>query len=103
MTALEKWTANLAVNLKELAEIEQVAYKTACRWAKDPAFPRVGRFVRKKDFLKWWKGKVAHPAKASHRPPPADCISREQSPSCGLPIALPPKAARLRDAIASHS
>lgn len=103
MTPEDKWRDNLPMNLKELAESQKVAYKTACRWAEDDSFPRVGRLVRRADFLKWWKGKVGCLGKASRRPRTDDCISREQSQKSGSLTALPPKAARLRGAILSHS
>jgi predicted DNA-binding transcriptional regulator AlpA len=99
----EKWEADLPLNLKELSEVQGVSYKTAVRWASDSAFPRVGRLVRRRDFLKWWKDKATHPSKASHRPRTDDCKSRAPLPSCDLLASLPMKAARLRDAIASHS
>lgn len=103
MTATEKWKGNLPMNIKELAESQKVAYKTACRWAADPSFPRVGRLVRRADFLKWWKGKAEHPSTASHHQPKVGCKSGEQFQTSGSPVAWPRKAARMRDAIASHS
>lgn len=103
MNALQKWEADLPLNLKELAESQRVSYKTAVRWASDSSFPRVGRLVRKKDFLQWWKKKAELPAKASRRPHPDDCKSREQSPTSGSLAALPLKAARLLGEVASHS
>ncbi len=102
-TAAEKWEADLPLNLKELSEAQGVSYKTAVRWASDSEFPRVGRLVRRRDFLKWWKDKAAHPSKASHRPPTVGCKSHAPLPSCDSQGALPPKAARLRDAIVSRS
>ena len=103
MTASEKWDAGLPVNLRELSEIQGVSYKTALRWAADESFPRVGRLLMKQDFFRWWKAKASHPSKASHHQPTAGCKSHEQSLTSGSPAALPPKAARLLDAISSHS
>lgn len=103
MTATQKWEADLPLNLKELAAAQAVCYKTAVRWAADPTFPRVGRLVRKKDFLQWWRKKAELPAKASRRPQTDGCKSHEQSPSCDSLAALPPKAARLLGEVASHS
>ena len=103
MTATQKWEADLPLNLKELAAAQAVCYKTAVRWASDPTFPRVGRLVRKRDFLKWWKSKAELPAKASHRPQTGDCRSREQSPTSDSLAALPLKAERLLGEVASHS
>ena len=102
-TATEKWEGNLPLNLKELADAQCVSYKTAVRWASDLSFPRVGRLVRPQDFLRWWKDRASHPSKASHHPRSADCKPREQSLTSDSLTALPPRAARLRDAIASHS
>ncbi len=103
MTALQKWEADLPLNLKELAASQAVCYKTAVRWASDPTFPRVGRLVRKKDFLQWWKKKAELPAKASHHLRKGDCKSHEQSPTSGSLASLPPRAARLLGEVGSHS
>ena len=101
-SAVEKWEAGLPVNLKELSEIQCVSYKTAVRWAADGTFPRVGRLLMKQDFLRWWKQKAQRPDTASHHQPPVGCKPRGQHPKNDSPNAWPPKAARLRDAIASR-
>jgi hypothetical protein len=103
MTLSEKWDAGLPVNIKELSEIKGVSYKTALRWAADETFPRVGRLLMKQDFLRWWKQKAQHSDTASHHQPPVGCKPREQRPKSDSQGAWPQKAARLRDAIASHT
>ncbi len=102
-SAVEKWEAGLPVNLRELSEVQCVSYKTAVRWAADETFPRVGRLLMKQDFLRWWKQKAQHPDTASHHQPPVGCKPREQHPKSDSQGAWPQKAARLRDAIASHT
>lgn len=98
----EKWEAGLPVNLKELSEIQSVSYRTAKRWAQDEAFPRVGQLLTRKDFQRWWKKKVQRVDTASRRPLPDDCKSHEPQQKSDSLAALPPRAARLRDAILSR-
>jgi len=102
MPVAEKWEAGLPVNLKELSEIQSVSYRTVKRWAQDEAFPRVGQLLTRKDFQRWWKKKVQRVDMASRRPLLDDCKSHAQPPTSGSLTALPPRAARLRDAIESR-
>jgi hypothetical protein len=92
----ERWNSGLPINLKELAVVMSVSYKTATGWAKDDSFPRVGRYLMKRDFLRWWKKKASSADTASHRPLPADCKSHEPLPKNDSQVAWPPRAARLR-------
>ena len=51
----ERWQKNLPMNLKELAEIQQVSYSTVVRWSQTEHFPRVGNMLKREDFEAWWK------------------------------------------------
>ena len=114
LSSAVRWERNLPMNLKELAEVQAVAYGTAFRWGQMPGFPRVGRLVRRKDFESWWKAQIkqvaaserldkAESQRTLQRPQPAACDRpREPLRSNGSRAALPQRAARLRDAILSH-
>ncbi len=102
MPVAEKWEAGLPINLTELSEIQCVSYRTVKRWAQDEAFPRVGQLLTRKDFQRWWKQKVQRVDTASHRPRQGDCKSHAPQPTSDSLAALPPRAARLRDAILSR-
>jgi len=102
MKPTERWEADLPINLAQLAKAQGVSYSAARTWAADPSFPRVGRFTRRSDFLRWWKQKAALLPIFAHPQPPAADKPGAQPPNCDLPTSLPPRAARLRDAALSH-
>ena len=94
----ERWNSGLPINLKDLSAVMYVSYRCAKRWASHDDFPRVGNFLMKPDFLRWWKKNACRAS---------DCKSRDHKSMNDLTAATaataawPPRAARLRREIES--